>query len=185
MALNPIPPQAYTKETLQKAYGWLLRQSPEIKEMARDQEILVSLYLKAQRNGEDALDRPSIHNFRSELKNLADMMTDLNSSSVVESKPSFIQSKAHVTPAPTSLASAPSAIQRTAIEHTESLSNNFNSIETTPIPNPTLRPFNSNLLDVLDEKTMQYLKQTKERFNLSTESEALRLLVAAGMEKLK
>lgn len=74
MALNPIPPQAYTKDTLQKAYGWLLSQGPEIKEMASNQEILVSLYLQATRNGAESLERPSIQNFRTELKSLADMM---------------------------------------------------------------------------------------------------------------
>lgn len=75
--VNPIPPQAYTKETLQKAYSWLLTQSASIKEMAATQEILVSLYLKAQRNGEASLETPSIQNFKQELKSLAHMMGDL------------------------------------------------------------------------------------------------------------
>lgn len=74
MALNPIPPQAYTKDTLQKAYSWLLSQGPEIKEMASTQDILVSLYLQATRNGAESLERPSIQNFRTELKTLADQL---------------------------------------------------------------------------------------------------------------
>ncbi|MBC7755028.1 MAG: hypothetical protein H7Z71_12370 [Moraxellaceae bacterium] len=76
MAINPLPPQAYTKETLQKAYSWLLNQNPSIKEMASTQEMLVSLYLKAQRNGEASLEAPSIQNFKQELKSLATMMGD-------------------------------------------------------------------------------------------------------------
>ena len=79
MAMNPLPPQAYTKETLQKAYSWLLNQSPSIKEMASTQEMLVSLYLKAQRNGEASLEAPSIQNFKQELKSLATMMSDFSS----------------------------------------------------------------------------------------------------------
>ena len=79
MAMNPLPPQAYTKETLQKAYHWLLNQNASIKEMASNQEILISLYLKAQRNGEASLEAPSILNFKQELKNLAHMMGDFSS----------------------------------------------------------------------------------------------------------
>lgn len=79
MAMNPLPPQAYTKETLQKAYQWLLNQSPSIKEMASNQDILISLYLKAQRNGDASLEAPSIQNFKQELKSLAHMMGDFQS----------------------------------------------------------------------------------------------------------
>src|SRR4051812_36697176 len=77
MTVNPLPPQAYTKETLQKAYAWLLTQSPSIKDMATSQDMLISLYLKAQRNGDASLETPSIQNFKQELKNLASMMGDL------------------------------------------------------------------------------------------------------------
>lgn len=77
MAVNPLPPQAFTKETLQKAYTWLLTQNSSIKEMASTQDMLISLYLKAQRNGEAALETPSIQNFKQELKSLANLMGDL------------------------------------------------------------------------------------------------------------
>ena len=74
MAMNPIPPQAYTKESMLKAYAWLQNQDASIKEMATTPDILVSLYLKANRDGEGALDRPSIQNFKHELKQLAGLM---------------------------------------------------------------------------------------------------------------
>lgn len=77
MAINPLPPQAYTKETLQKAYTWLLTQSASIKEMASSQEMLISLYLKAQRSGDASLETPSIQNFKQELKSLAGILGDL------------------------------------------------------------------------------------------------------------
>ncbi len=76
MKVNPLPPQAYTKETLQKAYAWLLNQSASVKDMASTQDILISLYLKAQRNGDASLETPSIQNFKQELKNIATMMGD-------------------------------------------------------------------------------------------------------------
>lgn len=77
MAVNPLPPQAFTKETLQKAYAWLLTQNASIKEMASTQDMLISLYLKAQRGGDAALEAPSIQNFKQELKSLANLMGDL------------------------------------------------------------------------------------------------------------
>jgi hypothetical protein len=77
MAVNPLPPQAFTKETLSKAYAWLLTQNSSIKEMASTQDMLISLYLKAQRNGDAALETPSIQNFKQELKSLANLMGDL------------------------------------------------------------------------------------------------------------
>ena len=78
MTMNPLPPQAYTKDTLQKAYTWLLSQSPSIKELASTQDMLISLYLKAQRNGEASLEAPSIQNFKQELKSLANMIGDFS-----------------------------------------------------------------------------------------------------------
>src|SRR4051812_44852045 len=74
MTMNPLPPQAYTKETLVKAYQWMQHQSDSIKEMATNPDMLVSLFLKAKMQGEGALERPSIQNFKNELKNLAGMM---------------------------------------------------------------------------------------------------------------
>lgn len=187
MALNPIPPQAYTKETLQKAYSWLLRQSPEIKEMARDQEILVSLYLKAQRNGEEALDRPSIHNFRSELKNLADLMTDLNSADSVnqdfknKSQTGYTSVTTN-TPA-SSTSATPSSASGAVLIPSQSFSENTSEIKNSV--KLKTKSSHDSIFDFLDEKSIQHLRHTKERFNLSHESEALRLLISAGMEKLR
>ncbi len=79
MNMNPLPPQAYTKDTLTKAYMWLLHQNASIKELATTPDILVSLFLKAQRNGNESLDTPSIQNFKNELKSLAGMMGELDS----------------------------------------------------------------------------------------------------------
>ncbi len=78
MTMNPLPPQAFTKDTLQKAYVWLLSQPAGIKEMASTQDMLISLYLKAQRNGEASLEAPSIQNFKQELKSLANMIGDFS-----------------------------------------------------------------------------------------------------------
>lgn len=100
MAMNPLPPQAYTKETLQKAYAWLLTQNESVKAIAQDQNILVSLYLKAQRNGEASLEAPSIQNFKQELKSLANMIGEFQPMpSMTQTAPQPVQQTQKAIPA--------------------------------------------------------------------------------------
>src|SRR5437868_7911891 len=87
MTMNPLPPQAYTKDTLPKAYMWLVHQNASIRELATTPDILCSLFLKAQRNGDEALDAPSIQNFKKELKSLAGMMGELDAGKTPTFKP--------------------------------------------------------------------------------------------------
>ena len=72
--MNPLPPQAYTKDTLVQAYAWLQGQNDSVKEIATNPDILVSLYLKAKMQGDHFFERPSIQNFKNELKSLAGMI---------------------------------------------------------------------------------------------------------------
>ncbi len=149
MAMNPLPPQAYTKETLQKAYQWLLTQNSSIKEMAANQEILVSLYLKAQRNGDAYLETPSIQNFKQELKSLANMMGDFQ--------------------IPTS-ATLPNH------KKIESKSDDIHFSQNTIKDLPKSE---------FDSMTLAALQDVKSTLNLSSESEALRALVAIGYRHFK
>ena len=87
MSLDFLPPQAYTKETLLKAYNWLQGQTEQVREMAGTPDQLVSLYLKAKHHGQEALERPSLQNFKSELKNLAGMMGDLEKKKPATAQP--------------------------------------------------------------------------------------------------
>lgn len=151
MAMNPLPPQAYTKETLQKAYSWLLNQSPSIKEMASTQEMLVSLYLKAQRNGEASLEAPSIQNFKQELKSLANMMGDF---------------------APPPQAAAPQ--QGTA---TSTIA------KTMPLANTTTNMPSS--FNELDNVSLTAIQEVKSVLNLSSDTEALRALIALGHKQFR
>lgn len=157
MAMNPLPPQAYTRETLQKAYQWLLTQNSSIKEMASNQELLVSLYLKAQRNGEASLEAPSIQNFKQELKSLANMMGDFQT--------------AQNTQTPSPQISSPTTHQQQA---------------QTAAQNTTTTPSNNNNLEYkLDQQTLNYINEVKTSLNLSSDTEALRALIAIGFKQFK
>ena len=146
MTLNPLPPQAYTKETLQKAYAWLLNQPASIKEMASTQDVLVSLYLKAQRNGEASLETPSIQNFKQELKSLAHMIGDLQGQT---------QTSVHADP---SAQHVPSK--------THSMTANVSQAQ-------------------LDSVSLNAIHDVKQTLNLSSDTEALRALVALGYKQFK
>ncbi|MBY0385244.1 hypothetical protein K2X05_08810, partial [bacterium] len=68
-----LAPQAYTKETLSKAFDWLQYQPDQVKQVATSPDVLVGLFLKAQRQGIDHIDADapvSSKKFLSDLKNL-------------------------------------------------------------------------------------------------------------------
>lgn len=166
MTVNPLPPQAYTKETLQKAYSWLLTQNSSLKEMATSQEILVSLYLKAQRNGDAALETPSIQNFKQELKSLASMMGDL------QSPQALTQSSVH----------APNQSMQQQVQTSQPQAGP-RVRNTMPQSFAPSAPSSSNF--TLDDQSMQAIQDVKHALNLSTDSEALRALISLGYRQFR
>ena len=170
MTLNPLPPQAFTKETLQKAYTWLLTQSASVKDMATSQDMLVSLYLKAQRNGEASLDTPSIQNFKQELKNLASMIGDLQTP----------QNGTNSSPSPANTNIQTKSLPVTGLPQTIK--------ESAPIA-PTGSGNNSSgspsSLGQLDIQSLQALSEVRQALNLSSDIEALRALIALGYKQFK
>lgn len=174
MTMNPLPPQAYTKETLVKAYAWLQSQNENIKELATTPDVLVSLFLRAKLQGDASLERPSIQNFKKELKNLAGMMGEFE---VVEPAPTSQQTQPTPTirfrsqdynkPEPEASSPGPSA---------GSSSNHFTS---------NSAPSSAELGRQLDIRSQSMIQEVKTQFNLSSDSEALRLLLAVGHNQLK
>ena len=168
MITNPLPPQAYTKETLTQAFAWLQSQGPAIRELATTPDILVSLYQKAKLNGESAL-WPSVQNFKSELKSLAGMMGEfegaaphlLKENELSAAPPSIPQPVHQAQPAPKPVAK--SVETASASPH---------------VASKTVPP-------AMDAKTWAILVEVKSEFNLSSEQEALRMLIALGYKKIK
>lgn len=180
MTMNPLPPQAYTKDTLAHAFAWLQNQTESIKEMASNPDILVGLYLKAKLQGDEALERPSIQNFKNELRSLAGMMGEFTTKQEhrpehrPESRPEHrtehrSEPMAKSQPAPAAMPGpAKSAQQFSASQQ-----------NITPTPPPRTET------QMLDQKSLQMIREVKEQFNLSSDSEALRLLISAGSQSLK
>jgi hypothetical protein len=186
MQVNPLPPQAYTKDTLQKAYSWLLAQPASVKEMAQDQNMLVSLYLKAQRNGDASLEAPSIQNFKQELKSLASMMGDFqspqqlaNAGSLHMPAPSAHAQQNHVPIQPTSYAQTAQATSAYATSVTSTTTHMGTMVNQSRIQAMDLN--NAGF----DQNTLEAIHQVRETFNLSSDSEAIRALVAVGIKQLR
>jgi len=176
MTMNPLPPQAYTKDTLTKAYMWLSHQNASIKELATTPDILVSLFLKAQRNGDEALDTPSIQNFKHELKSLAGLMGELEP------------------PAPTATATA-TAAPAGATYHQPQQQYQAPQSYQPPQPKPHVMVnkqvnIQNNHMTVdlsaqLDAKSKAMINEVREQLNLSTDLEVIRLLLSLGYNKAK
>ena len=69
-----LPPQAYTRETLMIAYDWLQKQSSEVQKLARTPDLLVGLYLQAQRKKTLSMEQDapvSTQLFKEDLKRLS------------------------------------------------------------------------------------------------------------------
>jgi len=192
MTMNPLPPQAYTKDTLLKAYQWLMGQNSSIKEIATNPDILVSLYLKATRDGDHALDRPSIQNFKNELRSLAGMMGDLERP-VHQQQPMSQPLHVHqaipvqnVTPSqhhhhvPPSQVHVMPPIQPNHHQGTQSA-----VMTTTTTSVAVSAPAPQSTLDDLDEGTREMIQEVKSDFNLSSDREALRMLIKIGHTRAK
>lgn len=180
-SVNPLPPQAFTKETLQKAYSWLGNQPASIKELATTPELLVSLFLKAQRNGEESLNRPSIQNFKNELKSLAGMMTEFEGKKEQETQ-FALNSNASQT--------VSSQIPNSHLTHQANFATN---LPTTLHSQTFAPPSNSTAISStdlsrslnLDVRSLAMIQEVKNDFNLSSDSEALRMLISLGYKKAK
>lgn len=183
MTMNPIPPQAYTKDSLLKAYAWLQNQDPSLKEMATTPDILVSLYLKATRDGDAALDRPSIQNFKHELKQLAGLMGEFEKEGVQA------KSAEELNASGTTNASKREAIAKSpkslALDF-QVLEKKFNSGMSAQ-QMPTQVAVQDQALGplVLDAASIALINEVRQKLNLTTNQEALNMLIQVGYNKTK
>jgi len=263
-----LPPQAYTKETLIQAYNWLRSQPAHVQELAKSPDALVSLFTKSQIHGESYLSRTNLQGFKSELKNLAHIMGDLDSTSneqqavrnsvssnnkqLTPSANSNLQSNLHANSHTNSHTNAQSASQSsshlnhsnpsntnsTSGTHSQSLgansstgyhstsgvsvspnesqggqssisnshslvsssktngSNAINNPMSPMLTEPSYPLFQAlmanqqaqepqDLRTLIDSRSWGMLQEVKNHLNLSTETEALRLLISLGYQKIR
>lgn len=155
-----LPPQAYTRDILIKAYEWLSTQPDVLKQKAKDADSLVSLYMMSRRRAtqDNWEEKVSAETFKNDLRHLAEDMKQFEAPTPSPQAPA-----AHVyAPAP---ASPPQQRSITASSMTLSV------VES---QGPGL-----------DEKSLQMAREIQNRFNLSSENEAIRMLIVLGYEKVR
>lgn len=189
MTMNPLPPQAYTKDTLLKAYAWLQSQNESIKEMATTTDILVSLYLKASRDGDSALDRPSIQNFKNELRSLAGMMGELSTGTQSQTviNPTVVNPTIIQSPQPQNNFTT-GQVQGTHVNTIQS-AQTVTQVLTTTNESKTIQTRTLSLSEGLaqlniDQHTLQMIDEIKNELNLGSDLDALKVLVKIGHSKL-
>lgn len=200
MARSNFPPQAYTRDTLSAAFDWLQRQPANIRELASNPDNLVALYTQSQRRSESYAPGSQINEFESQapisskafkedLKVLAEGLKrfdhsdgpsavtgtgTINGNKATESADTLRHSSTQPTTQPanaktTSPQPPPQGIPETDLKKTPSL----------PVPAKAV-----SLESLLDQRTRQALAEIQEQFNLSSEAEALRLVVQVGYQRL-
>jgi len=165
-----VPPQAYTRSDLVKAFEWVKTQPKVVQERARDADSLVGLYLHARRqnlspsrNRQQMIDEssPSAEAFREDLKSLSEAFKEF--------EPSSETTQDAIAP-PQEQMESPVPIEEEVLP-----------------PPPHQKPAQASIPQglVFDNRTLNSLREAQERLNLGSESDALRVLVQLGLEKLK
>lgn len=208
-----LPPQAYTWAILKEAYNWLQSQPASIRELAQSADDAVSLYkqhLRSQKQNNSESFKAELKNLSQGLKKfdsggeepppLADSLSLPTPHQALNSPPPQ-NTKAQTYPSPPQQQAQQVSSQKShqalpPQPHPDHLRNNrspFSPQEDLPITAPlpstptTDSLFSPNSLSSisLDEKTQVSLHIARERLNLGSSQEALRVLVALGIEKLK
>ncbi|HVK61185.1 MAG TPA: hypothetical protein VM432_06525 [Bdellovibrionales bacterium] len=165
MANGNVPPQAYTREMLTTAFNWLQSQPEPVKKLATTPDSLVGLYRRAQRYGSVSLeaDAPvSSQTFMSDLKNLAEGLKQFE-----EPAPQ---------PKPTPVAAPPPA----------GASANFQpQMAREPQHSAAVAPSMASSVAGLNDRSRQMLQEVRISLNLSSDAEAMNLMVALAYKNLK
>ncbi len=191
-------PQAYTKETLSKAFEWLQHQPVSVKQAAANPDILVSIYLQAQRQGIQKIDADapvSSRKFIDDLKTLSRdfaQFDDVPATTPTVAKQMLQQTapvRAPEIPLPPQPVAQPPLSQPTVTaQPTPNLAQQHAAAAAPQAPYQPSQPMRQQMAAdgffSLDEKSLMVVRRVQERFNLSTPQEALRMIVAVGIEQV-
>lgn len=160
MALTTnVPPQAYTRDTLVKAIEWLSGQPSSVREKATSADLVVSFYLQAsRRKAAFQMEAPvSGETFKADLKHLAEDLKQFEEPSV---PPPVVQLFSQPEPI-----FKPEPIPQSHVPRSE------------PPVKPASWP--------VDNRSLAAARELQQRLNLSSEMEALRMLLVMGIERAR
>lgn len=190
-----IPPQAYTRDVLVKAYDWLKAQPMHVREKAVSADSLVSLYLHARKseglegsegNNWDPNAPTSVESFKSDLKSLAEGLKQFDDSSANWSQ--NLQSP-HRPPY-----SEPQSPHR--LPHNEQQPPHYQIPNNGPqshfyqspymaTPPPQMYAPEPQPEIQLDRRSQELIHEVQKRLNLGSQREAIRMLISLGYERVR
>ena len=188
MSYGKMPPQAYTKETLQEAFEWWSEQTEDLRNQIQDKDDLVGYYLKARigksytpsTDKNEGFTKTSKASFSSELKGLAKNLEDFEDYRGVRPQPKKTvfekESKAETQP---SLQIPFPDLSKTLVPASDDRSQASSSLQMKSQTNL------QNSFFKLDAQSKATVLRAKEALNLSSEDEALRALISLGKSKIK
>jgi hypothetical protein len=201
MTIHHLPPQAYTKDTLIKAYEWLQYQDEQMKERADSPDLLVSLYMRAQRQEAEALRRPQTQHFQSELRHLARSLSVKGGQvqnlygNTLESESgehNFLEKRSGETQQLHNVSEVP--FSRDSLESGSSQPQSQSQSQSQPQSQSQSQPQSQSpetlsqqvsLSHFLGESTYKKIKEIQVLHDFSTEQEAVKLLVSVGYHHVK
>ena len=163
-----LPPQAYTRDILIKAYEWLSTQPDVLKQKAKDADTLVSLYMMSRRRAtqDNWEEKVSAETFKNDLRHLAEDLKQFETPTMAP------------TPAP-----MPASPPQKSIPAAPLMPSIVEPQVTATVATTTAvtKPQGLNL----DERSLRMVREIQDRFNLSSENEAIRMLIVLGYEKVR
>jgi|GEM_PF-4832313 len=185
-----LPPEAYSKELVTEAFNWLQSQPESVRDLIQTKEQLVSIYMNEQRKQQ--ADAPvSSKQFVSDLKTLAKGMEAFDKGDDSWMPPPAPQAS----PSPTlgkdlspQTTRPPTPPQNSPTQQNPTVSQPSPTQNTPKRSGKLYQPTNAQKTAFgshdMDPRTRQMVQEIHLRFNMSSDAEALRFLVALGYEKL-
>lgn len=185
-----LPPQAYTRDTFVQAYEWLQSQPGSIRELASSPDALVSLFLQARRRGgvQAVSTNPvSSQAFKQDLKNLAEGLRQFEEHEGHGGATIVPPMAPPPAPNPNMHAAGASANPTVNVVLAPNYPQHQQMQMPTPAPLATTSSYlaEEDIYASLDSKSHEMVRRVQSRFNLSTEKESLRLLIAMGFDKVR
>ena len=195
MTYNNLPPQAYTKDDIARAFAWIQGQPERIRNMATSKETLVALYLQSRRNGNISLANAapvSSREFHNQLKSLATELTQFDDPKKTPTD-TPVPTPQKVAPKPEAIVpqmptEAPQTILQQTPLPTDVVQKTFEEFKTrasnfeNPLPTTAAKKTFSFQIDPRSE---QIIRSVKAHLNMESEHDIIRMLLVLGFDRIK
>ena len=199
-----VPPQAYTRDTLVKAIEWMNSQPAALRERAGSADLIVSYYLQARRRMTAAqMEAPvSGESFKADLKHLAQDLKQFEEPSAPPTQPNRAFANLHEVTIPQvefqSPFNPPRVLQQTPPVRMHMAQEHVQTYQDEPVHAPAPPPAPPKpqaaapqpqapkvMTWTIDPRSLAAARELQQRLNLSHETEALRMLVTLGLERMR